>query len=201
MIGREPPVPKTSHSRSSSRTARFTWRCVRLALLFVWGLSLANLALAHIPASSPSLKAPTLVQEAAKANHRSLGWPVPGGGVYFGTSRSSTRITTELETKRKLLPEFSARFRIAGAYARYSDMSGCFAPSFGHRFYSAGVWFHPWAPVLLTSLVILPAFAGAWRRRRRRDLPLCECCGYNLTGNESGICPECGEPAGDVAAT
>ena len=37
-----------------------------------------------------------------------------------------------------------------------------------------------------------------WRRRRRllRERGLCLCCGYDLTGNESGICPECGKAAG-----
>ena len=29
-------------------------------------------------------------------------------------------------------------------------------------------------------------------RRVRRRLGLCRDCGYNLTGNESGVCPECG---------
>ncbi len=30
------------------------------------------------------------------------------------------------------------------------------------------------------------------RRYRRRKRGLCVRCGYNLTGNESGVCPECG---------
>ncbi len=32
--------------------------------------------------------------------------------------------------------------------------------------------------------------------RRRRDglFPMCRRCGYNLTGNLSGVCPECGTP-------
>jgi hypothetical protein len=31
------------------------------------------------------------------------------------------------------------------------------------------------------------------RRYRRKKKGLCLTCGYNLTGNVSGICPECGE--------
>ena len=31
-------------------------------------------------------------------------------------------------------------------------------------------------------------------RRRRQRLGLCRSCGYNLTGNTSGLCPECGTP-------
>ena len=35
-----------------------------------------------------------------------------------------------------------------------------------------------------------------WFRRRRRPLPgQCAKCSYNLTGNTSGVCPECGTPA------
>lgn len=31
-----------------------------------------------------------------------------------------------------------------------------------------------------------------WQELARRGKPICVCCGYNLTGNESGVCPECG---------
>ena len=34
---------------------------------------------------------------------------------------------------------------------------------------------------------------GPYRRYRRRKNGLCLKCGYNLTGNVSGVCPECGE--------
>ena len=56
---------------------------------------------------------------------------------------------------------------------------------------------------LCTLTAILPAI-WLWRyrrdRRARRDgMPHCVYCDYNLTGNVSGICPECGTPVpGDV---
>ena len=31
-----------------------------------------------------------------------------------------------------------------------------------------------------------------WRRWRRKKKGLCWNCGYDLTGNVSGVCPECG---------
>lgn len=49
----------------------------------------------------------------------------------------------------------------------------------------------PWA-----LLMGLKGMAGAlliWRAERKRRDHDCESCGYDLTGNISGICPECGE--------
>ena len=45
--------------------------------------------------------------------------------------------------------------------------------------------------MLLLSLITI--HAGV-RRRRREDADRCEKCLYDLTGNESGVCPECGTP-------
>lgn len=52
--------------------------------------------------------------------------------------------------------------------------------------------------VLVVLLSAYPAFAGARRYKgfRRRQLDRCPQCGYNLSGNESGVCPECGTPTG-----
>jgi hypothetical protein len=41
------------------------------------------------------------------------------------------------------------------------------------------------APPLVLRLMV--------RRRRAKD-GMCQTCGYNLTGNVSGVCPECGKP-------
>ena len=48
--------------------------------------------------------------------------------------------------------------------------------------------------------VILNSFVRRWRvrspeevRSDRRRKGLCLSCGYDLTGNVSGVCPECGE--------
>lgn len=37
-------------------------------------------------------------------------------------------------------------------------------------------------------------YRGPWRRRRRKAKGLCLRCGYNLTGNVTGKCSECGTP-------
>lgn len=49
-----------------------------------------------------------------------------------------------------------------------------------------------WFPILLVSTVVTKAVLF---RRRQRD-GHCRTCGYDLTGNESGICPECGRGIG-----
>ena len=37
------------------------------------------------------------------------------------------------------------------------------------------------------------------KHRRAKLIRLCDSCGYNLTGNTSGVCPECGTPVTDDA--
>ncbi len=51
-----------------------------------------------------------------------------------------------------------------------------------------------WLPVVLLAAYPALAFARSPRRRwRRRREGRCLACGYDLTGNTSGVCPECGE--------
>jgi hypothetical protein len=51
-----------------------------------------------------------------------------------------------------------------------------------------------WTPFLFFSVYPVGAFIrGRYRRYRRRKKGLCLECAYDLTGNVSGICPECGE--------
>jgi len=45
-----------------------------------------------------------------------------------------------------------------------------------------------WCPFLSFTI---PTYI-LWRRDRRHPKGHCQKCGYDLTGNESGICPECG---------
>jgi hypothetical protein len=52
--------------------------------------------------------------------------------------------------------------------------------------------FPHWAAAALFAL--LPS-ARFYRRLRRREDGRCKKCGYDLTGNLSGVCPECGNPS------
>jgi hypothetical protein len=57
-------------------------------------------------------------------------------------------------------------------------------------------------PLPLISLLLLTpavvALAGRIRRRTRHAKGLCARCGYDLRGNVSGVCPECGAAASPV---
>jgi len=55
------------------------------------------------------------------------------------------------------------------------------------------IWLQLWLPVALLATYPAVVFArGPLRRYQRRRRNLCLTCGYNLTGNTSGVCSECG---------
>jgi hypothetical protein len=57
-----------------------------------------------------------------------------------------------------------------------------------------GTWSEINVPFWLLFLLTGATALLVWRRRRRHPPGHCAMCGYNLTGNVSGVCPECGEP-------
>ena len=91
---------------------------------------------------------------------------------------------------------------------------GFIAKSFPVRYDMPTSWHFAWNPLakagvrwgfemlvpfwfLSMLFAVYPSFAiirSPYRRRHlRRKKGLCLKCGYNLTGNVSGVCPECGE--------
>lgn len=48
---------------------------------------------------------------------------------------------------------------------------------------------------MLLAIVAVPTVC-LWRRDRRHPAGHCSACGYDLTGNLSGVCSECGEQVG-----
>jgi hypothetical protein len=54
-----------------------------------------------------------------------------------------------------------------------------------------------WMLVALTAVLPIRYTVAAWRSgmmRLRVRRGLCQRCAYDLTGNTSGVCPECGMP-------
>ena len=54
-----------------------------------------------------------------------------------------------------------------------------------------------WLPLAMCVVLPVAQFARHFLRRRRRPPGTCSQCGYNLTGNSSGTCPECGTRIGE----
>ena len=57
------------------------------------------------------------------------------------------------------------------------------------------LWIDGWLPATLAALLPAGRAVRWWlRRRRARERGICAGCGYDLRGNVSGVCPECGSP-------
>jgi predicted RNA-binding Zn-ribbon protein involved in translation (DUF1610 family) len=54
------------------------------------------------------------------------------------------------------------------------------------------VYLPDWLVTAVLFALAAPPLARAAVRRSRQRRSLCATCGYNLTGNTSGVCPECG---------
>jgi hypothetical protein len=50
----------------------------------------------------------------------------------------------------------------------------------------------PFLAFSLYPTIVLAKSSRRWRQMRRRKRGLCIACGYDLTGNTSGVCPGCG---------
>lgn len=71
-------------------------------------------------------------------------------------------------------------------------------PSFHthHRFHHA-LFVPIWLLLAITgTFPVIALIRGPLRHRYRRRSGLCLKCGYNLKGNQSGTCPECGTKIG-----
>lgn len=71
------------------------------------------------------------------------------------------------------------------SYARAMSKNGSF---WSYFFFSLN--FGLLISILLSALAVAPWRIAAWHRRRKPGC--CTACGYDLTGNVSGRCPECG---------
>jgi hypothetical protein len=133
-----------------------------------------------------------------------------GGGVAF-TSQSRRlgphvpqKYLTQWHIDWARLPKIEGRWKPNYSYPGYF-LSDNRKPILGFRIWSDhfigqasadtssehGVIVPCWSLVILFG--ILPSlWVSKNRKRRNRNTAECLACGYNLTGNSSGVCPECG---------
>jgi len=113
-------------------------------------------------------------------------------------SFESGDVTPWIEATMRMQEAFAAVFRLTRSSARIEP-----DPSFryqnnsvtyrGRTFEGRSVTFPHWLLAILFAAYPTIAFIrGPLRRYRRRRKGLCLKCGYNLTGNTTGVCSECG---------
>jgi hypothetical protein len=76
-----------------------------------------------------------------------------------------------------------------GAHTQKESVGYPIHPGEGEWDWSVPIWL---MPVLFAAYPTIAFIRGPFRRYRRRRKGLCLRCGYDLTGNVSGVCPECG---------
>jgi hypothetical protein len=77
------------------------------------------------------------------------------------------------------------------------------ADAFGLRSNSLWQVIVTWGLVVPATLALCGTMSK-WRKCYDRDKRIakgqCTSCGYDLTGNTSGVCPECGTPVGRIVS-
>jgi hypothetical protein len=104
----------------------------------------------------------------------------------------------------------SKRDRHYSHYSSWSNKDSCNGWSIEESGFSFWYWRPAWHRWVNEWLVIIPCWIPVlflvlptvilFYRDRRPSKGQCQACGYDLTGNESGTCPECGTSVGEAAA-
>jgi len=112
-------------------------------------------------------------------NRYVLEWSLSGGAIFVGAF--SERVVRQAGWPRP-------GFKLTGPHDwvwRPSLMDHLASPT-----WLVGAVVPLWIPFVAVSM---PTALLWWRDRRRIPPGHCRKCGYDLTGNVSGVCPECGE--------
>ena len=151
------------------------------------------------PAAWP-LRAPTRADAASQRGARRLGL----GRFVFYTEVSGHPLTpAETLADQQMLANLQRKredFDRRGLHDSQEAMevllrlSQYYVAGRGH--YICQFFFPAWSAVLLAAVLPATRLGRAWAVRRRRLTGCCPHCCYDLTGNQSGVCPECGSPIG-----
>lgn len=120
-------------------------------------------------------------------------WYSAGEPIDLDVQGRYARVTVRLEPAGTICQQVS--HAQPGRIAPYAVVSTTFPPRPGSntppiKLFGVRTW--TWLPiVLLIAYPALAVLADRLRRRNRRE-GHCRGCGYNLTGNASGVCSECG---------
>lgn len=89
---------------------------------------------------------------------------------------------------------FRVKPMLAWAHATNPSTYGIEFPSFSTTSGNGGFGMNVRVPLFLLFLVIAMSTSGLWYFDHCAQRGHCRKCDYDLTGNMSGICPECGAP-------
>lgn len=148
---------------------------------------------------------------------RYRGWPDPPG-IWHRFSRAFTSDTAATPLLRQATSprnvSLPGLLELSRGIATISVRKNGSTVDWGHwALGGAGKW--DWSPPasfwsielnyepLIPVLIVLPvAWLLLWNRSvLRQRSGRCRACGYNLTGNVSGVCPECGAPIPQTSET
>ncbi len=168
-------TPRPSRCRRILKRAGLV---VCLLVFLVWGLSLRWEVWWNTPRISGRVEFGVLSGFWKQYGEE---WTTRPTGVYRGTRRAGWDAAKRVFIK----PASPLGFR----WPKFSQHTQRFRSNRNVEHY------HFLIPCWLLFLITATPTAFIWWRDHSRIPPgHCQKCGYNLTGNESGVCPECGKP-------
>lgn len=193
-------LPKARHHQAEMRMLRRATRLVRgaiLGFLSVAALLAACLLLTSIVASALWSEGSWPGRIISGAEY-TLDWPSSFFEVsaYFYVDWLDVTVWLPIHHEHVTQVTLPASFNVPGVLRSWHIIHP--ARPDGQALFIGSIKFRLSPALLLFSLYPgVVWYRGPFRRWRRSRMGLCVLCGYDLTGNVSGVCPECGAPEVD----
>jgi len=131
------------------------------------------------------------------------------GLIAFQLVRRSRQLQMAGKPKRRFPKRQALQQRLEALFLGIYSLALLFAISFVlPRYFGPRQHHPPGFGYVLAFFFAMPIVLVLWRISRRqariefrRKTGMCLNCGYDLRGNTTGICPECGEPVENINAT